>query len=210
MNAKSVLDKEIMTRLNEATQVSRDKVKNLPFNRALMNRQLPLNLYIGQLEAYLPVYHLVEHYCETSEHPLLRSIWRSEMSRSHLLEADLADFSLDIPTAVVQRATQQFVHFVEHCQQSPSQILGVLYALEMMLLDVRNTLPHIQVAYNLQNNGINYYRAASELVVPQWKMFKQRMNQMIHDEEIEEQIVHTAEATFQHLQEILNALWKSK
>jgi heme oxygenase len=204
-------DREITELLHQQLDKLQQEITNLPFNRALLEATLPLRLYVGQLEAYLTIYRTVEAQLKTHSHPAIEAIWRTEMGRTTLLEQDLSNFQTDIPTAPLQRALSAFVHYVEKTTQTnPLALLGILYVLHNLAWEARHTLPQLQQAFSLQNQGVAYYSAYHGASARQWKSFEQRMNTTITAPQDKQVIIEHTQETFEYIKNLLKALWQSR
>lgn len=200
----------IMDRLRADTRPLHDQVEALPFSAALMAETLPLPLYVGQLTAYLPVHRALESQIDHhQQHPAIQAVWQPDMYRTPLLQADLAHFTVDIPTAPVQRATADFVHTIDRAAEMPVMLLGMVYVFEGSTLGARLLLPHLQSAYGLNTQGVQYYQAYGEEVNAHWKVFRARMNAAVTTPSDHSLVLDGAKATFQHIQHLFTALWKS-
>ncbi len=200
---------EVMTRLRQFTSQIHKTLEELPFSQAILKETLPLPLYIGQLEAYLPVYRALEKQCVAQLHfPAMHAIWQADLAKTPWLVEDLAYFKYtEIPAIPVQRATIAFLRFVQ--KATPYDLLGILYTMEGSTLGSRVLLPHLQTSYSLQNQGVQYYFGYGENTDCHWQDFKARMNSTLIDLEAQNQVIESALQTFAHVKSLLTVLWES-
>jgi heme oxygenase (biliverdin-IX-beta and delta-forming) len=202
---------DIMSRLRAETRPFHDQLETLPFSKALLAETLPLSLYVGQLEAYLPIHRALEKHNQTHTDSSVRAVWQADMCRVLLLMDDLAQFNAEMPTAAVQLATTEFVHFIEEMAlKNPEGLLGILYVFEGSTLGARMIAPRLQSAYQLGDKGVRYYQAYQEQTVEHWKQFSQRMNNTITDDNMQNIVLDAARKTFTHVHALFVALWKSQ
>lgn len=209
MSQHAVLNTTIMARLRTETWPLHQQLEALPFSQALVTETLPLSLYVGQLTAYLPIHRALENHCEHTLHSQVRAVWQPEMTRLQTLTDDLAHFTLDIPKAPVQRAAAECVHAIEHASEMPVMLLGFLYVFEGSTLGAQFLLPHLQAAYHLETQGVQYYRGRGAYTRAHWQQFSQRMDEAITQIADQNLVVDGAKMAFLHVQHILTALWKS-
>lgn len=199
-----------MTRLRQYTSEAHKSLEELPISNALMTEILPLSLYIGQLEAYLPIHRALEKRCQTNlDFPVLQMVWQTDLIKTDWLKADLAYFKFtEIPSTLVQRATLTFLRFIE--QETLYELLGTLYVMEGSTLGSQVLLPHLQNAYSLSEQGVRYYRGYGADTQNHWQTFKQRMNAAIVEVEAQNQVIEGALRTFAQVKSLLTALWQSR
>jgi heme oxygenase len=202
---------DIMGRLRIEIRSAHEQLEALPFSKALLAETLPLSLYVGQLEAYLPIHRALEKHGKNHSDSAIRAVWREDMCRVPLLMDDLAQFNAEMPTAAVQLATTDFVHFIEDMALKNSVgLLGILYVFEGSTLGARLITPRLQSAYQLGDKGVRYYQAYQEETLEHWKQFSQRMNATITDVNQQDIVLDAAKKTFNHVHALLVALWKSQ
>lgn len=209
MSQRTVSTTQIMARLRAETWPLHQQLEALPFSQALVAETLPLALYVGQLTAYLPIHRALENHCQHTLHPQVLAVWQPEMARLPDLNADLSHFIVDIPKAPVQRATADCVQAIEHASEMPVMLLGILYVLEGSTLGAQFLLPHLQAAYELDQQGVQYYRGRGAHTRAHWQQFSQRMNDNIIQIADQNLVVDGAKMAFLHLQHLFSALWKS-
>lgn len=186
------------------------EIINLPFHQALREETLPLRLYISSLEAYLAVHRTLEAQLKAHPHPLIRAVWRSEMERTSILEQDLLNFQSDIPTAPVQRATSAFVHYVEDVGQTyPLALLGIIYALHWVAVEMQEDVSHLCQAFELTKNGVAYYCSYGDTQMS-WDDFNQRMNVTLSRSQDKQMVIEHVQETLNQIKNLLKALWQSR
>jgi heme oxygenase len=203
-------DNDISELLSQQVSKLQQEVISLPFHQALREETLPLRLYIGSLEAYLAVHRTLEAQLKAHPHPLIRAVWRSEMERTSVLERDLSNFQSDIPTAPVQRATSAFVHYVEEVGQTyPLALLGIVYGLHWIVVNMQNDVSHLQQTFDLKENGVAFYCSYGATQMS-WEDFNQRINSTLNRLQDRQMFIEHVEETLNQMKNLLKALWQSR
>lgn len=202
----------IMELLRQETESAHTEIENLPFSQAILNNNLPIALYVGLLEALLPVHRVIENYVVASDvHPKVAAIWQADMAKLPLLQADLKHLPTDIPSAKVQQATAKFIQAIEQAEKNqPLSLLGTLYVLEGSMLGAQTLLPHLQKTLNLTEEGLQYYHGYRDQTQNHWQAYKTRMNNTITQPEQQQIVLDGAQQTFANFKNLLKALWLSR
>lgn len=207
MSSSFVGDKTLTQSLKAATQTIYTKIEQSTFNLAIERKELPLPLYVNQLEVYLPVYRALERHCQQNEQ--LSKIWHEKMMKTHLLETDLACLQTEMLNARVQRMTMDFMQFVtETGQKNQLKTLGILYALEKLSLIHYHLLPTVQNMYGLGNKGSLFYRSHGTHIYQHWNGLKQRLDTLEINELAYSEVIEGAQQTFERIEKLLVNLWK--
>ncbi|GEM_PF-1064291 len=197
--------------LRQAVHPQHQALEALPFNRALLNKCLPLAAYQGQLAAYYSVLRTLEDACAALAAPL-DGVWHENLRRSGHIEADLCFWQcwpLPQPELAETRAfVEQLQEFQQHL---PAALLGCLYVFEGSMLGSQLLLPCIQQTYALHDGGCHYYAAWQEYAPNHWQQFKQRLDACASDtlqcdDAHAAAILVGARCAFTHVQHLLTAL----
>ncbi len=200
----------IMERLKAETRGAHDRTEAIPFSAAMVQEQLPIDRFVGQLRAYLPVHRELESLLSSSRHPAIQKVWSDDLRKTPLLEKDLRYFESTGQQGAVDAdsAAQSMVAWLKELQVSnEAALLGVLYVLEGSTLGGMVLKPRIAAAYKLcDDQGQAYYSPYGPRAMPHWKEFKERMNAAVVDERDQAAVLDAAEKTFDHIGMILRAL----
>ncbi|MFO0872615.1 MAG: biliverdin-producing heme oxygenase [Phycisphaerales bacterium] len=213
----------VMDRLRAETREAHVRTEAVPFSAAMVGGTLPLDRFVGQLAAYLPVHRALESVLSASNDPAVRLVWRDELAKTPLLERDLAHFSsIGVePSDAGTAAARRFVEWIgEVARNDPSALLGVLYVLEGSTLGAAVLRGHLERAYGERAfgsrsgsgagtevaPGLAYYSPYGLSPMPSWAQFKARMNAAIVDRAMQDRAVAAASETFRRIGEILAAL----
>jgi len=200
----------IMDRLRAETRDAHDATEAIPFSKAMLERTLPLEQYVGQLAAYRVVHRALDHALATSANPAVRSIWRDDLTKAQLLERDLEHFAgVDlVACGHALQAAEAFASAIKaKAANDPLALLGYLYVLEGSTLGATVLRVHLAAAYGLEGDGgLAYYSPYGHAVMPHWKQFKERMNAVPLDAGEQGRVLAAACDAFRFVGAILKAL----
>jgi heme oxygenase len=201
----------LMEELKSVTSAEHARLEVAPYFEALAACRLPLESYVGLLRALAMMHCVLEPALESSVHPGVRAVWRSEMRKVALLESDLRYFA---PRAVadVKEAVEEACGVVERVRlwtaDQPVALLGCWYVLEGSTLG--GTLLCRQYARNFLfegGKGIAYVSSYSPNVHEHWQQFQQRMNVFGPLPREREQILEAAGEFFRGIEAVFRALY---
>jgi heme oxygenase len=204
----------MMDQLREQTQQLHQQLEDHPFNQALLNHCLPIALYQGLLTALYDLHQLLEQHCAHHSHPAVQAVWQADLIKTHILAQDIAYLNTQYltPQPPTPLTTLKFLATFNTIESSgtiePWQLLGTLYVLEGSTLGAQVLLPHLQMTYGLQQQGLLYYHAYGENTLKHWQDFKTRMNTAIQAPPDQQAVLTSAEQTFWYYQNLLTELWE--
>lgn len=200
----------MMERLKSQTKKLHIKAHELPFFKALFNKELKIDSYIGQLNALAIINRALEQELETADHPAIKSLLNGYMPKVPLIEQDLAYFRpLNIKEIIPanQAALSVADKIAVRKQQNPVSLLGYLYTLEGSTLGGKVIKPHIADLFGLKGpEGLLFFDSYGENVRSNWENFYSRMLHAVHDENTEKDIVEASYELFSDLLKVYEAL----
>ncbi len=204
----------LMEELKAATFLPHARLQALPFFQALMACQLPLESYVGHLRSLSIVHGTLEQALESSKDDRVASVWKDDMRKLPLLQADLGFFEPRV-IADVKDAVDAAIKIAERIRlrsvQEPATLLGYLYVLEGSTLGAAVLRPQFARAFLLTGTeGLSYLRSYGAEIHVRWKQYQQRMNAIQLSLEEREQIVQAAGGFFTQTQAIFQALYPVK
>lgn len=201
----------LMARLRRETDQHHRNIEALPFFDALLSGTLPVRSYVGLLKAMAVVNGVLESALSQAAHPTLASLWREDMRKVSLLQADLASFegqdAGDIIPAT-ERTLDLAAKVREWSMAQSLALLGCLYVVEGSMLGakvLRHKLARMLGARG--RAGLGYLSKYEAEVVHHWTDFGRRMNAVPLNEEGCQTIVDGARATFEGVGRIVTALY---
>lgn len=200
----------LMDRLKAETAEAHAQTEAIPFNAGIMAKTMPQARYAGQLACWKRVHEVLETALNASSNTAVTSAWSGTTERAPLLAADLEwHVEADVPADAAQ-ATADMVQWVESTAASdPICLLGILYVLEGSTLGGMILGKCIAEMYGCDaEQGLAYYSAHGNQVMPNWMEFKARMNMSVPGIEDQDRIITAASETFRQLGLILIGLSK--
>ena len=198
----------LMDRLKSETSRAHADTEAIPFNACIMSGTMPQARYAGQLSCWNRLHVALEDALETSMNDRVQAVWQDTTSRAPLLALDLQWHpDADVPDEA-QQATAAMISWIESFASSdPVRLLGVLYVLEGSTLGGMILRKSIAGMYGIEGDeGLAYYSAHGKEVMPNWMLFKARMNSNITCSEEQDRIIDTACETFEHVGHVLRGL----
>jgi heme oxygenase len=204
----------IMDRLRGETRHAHERTEAVPFSATMLSGRLPVERFVGQLAAYLPIHSTLEAALATSTHRAVRSVWSADLAKAPLLVRDLEAFSARgvRPEISGLAASAGFTaRIVEQSAACPVALLGMLYVLEGSTLGAAVLRGHLEAAYGAAHGvsaeqGLAYYSPYGASPMPHWKLFKESMNAAIVDPREQAMAIDGANEAFARIGEILAAL----
>jgi heme oxygenase len=201
---------QIMTRLKVETKAYHSMLESLPYFKALIAHQLPLECYVNQLRALAVIHGVLENEIATSEDTRVSAIWDNELRKLPLLEEDIAFFK---PRVVSDAASSiaAALAMTEKIRlrrvENPVTLLGYLYVLEGSTLGNRMHRPDISLAFHLNGSGCRYYSSYQEHVQGHWNQFSEKMNDALNDPSLHDLVIEAAHEAFEGLDVLYKALY---
>ncbi|MEY3220273.1 MAG: hypothetical protein RIT27_1630 [Pseudomonadota bacterium] len=196
--------KSLSEQLKVATWLQHEKLEQLPFGFYLKNGTLPLVGYISQLQAYYLIYHTLEEVCRSCEQPPISLLWEETLVKTPLLKADLK--ALDASCMEEMPATQPLVNFISRA--SSIELAGILYVFEGSTMGAIAMYPTICRAYQLQEQGVQFFYGYGKQTYYHWKAFKNRFDEVLKkDIMAQQQVIASAQTTFEEVAVLFTSLW---
>lgn len=201
----------LMNRLRRETEEHHRQVEALPFFDALMAGTLPIRCYVGLLKAMAVVNGVLESALSGAAHPVLASLWREDMRKLPLLQADLASLESHGAADIVP-ATERTLDLAATMRAWSTArslaLLGSLYVLEGSMLGAKVLRQKLARMLGTRGQaGLAYLSTYDAAVADHWRDFGGRMNAVPLDEEDCRTIVEGARATFDGIGRIVAALY---
>ena len=204
----TIEDMTLMDRLKSETGKAHADTEAIPFNACIMSGLMPQARYAGQLSCWHRLHVALEDALSASTNTRVQAVWQDTTPRVPLLALDLQWHpDADVP-GEAQQATSSMITWIESFASSdPVRLLGVLYVLEGSTLGGMILRKSIAGMYGIEGDeGLAYYSAHGKEVMPNWMLFKARMNSSITCSEEQDRIVDTACSTFEHVGHVLRGL----
>lgn len=200
-----------MDRLRSETEEHHRRIEALPFFDALLAGALPVRAYVGLLKAMAVVNGVLESALDSADHPVLASVWREDLRKLPLLQADLASLHGQ-DTADIIPATERTLELAATMREWTAArsvaLIGSLYVLEGSMLGAQVLRPKVaQMLGATGNAGLAYLSAYEGEVADHWRDFRRRMNAVPLTEAECQCIVEGARATFDGIGRIVAALY---
>lgn len=176
----------VMDELRAAVQPHHERMQALPYFAALEAGAASLQAYISHLRAMAIIQGALEQACHRATDPAVVAVWRMNMGKHALLEADLRFFAprqVDLMPEVAGHAMDvaELIHRLSDTQ--PLALLGFVYVLEGASLGARHVSPQVARCFNLHTgDGLAYLNAYGEETRARWAAFGQRMNDAVRGE----------------------------
>lgn len=200
----------IMGRLKSETSERHAQIEMLPYFKALMAHNLPLAGYAAQLKALAVIHGVLEHELASSQDPANRMVWREDLRKLPLLEADISFFEprtgtshssiVDIALHMAQKVRLRSV-------EVPVTLLGYLYVFEGSTLGNHMHQPDVVATFKLDaGEGSRYYQSYQDGVASHWQIFSERMNTSLADVSQHDAVIAAAHEAFDGLDRLYAAL----
>jgi len=202
---------QIMTRLKGETKEYHSMIESLPYFKALISHQLPLECYVNQLRALAVIHGVLENEIAAIEDKRVSAIWDNELRKLPLLEEDIAFFK---PRVVSDAASSiaAALAMTEKIRlrriENPVTLLGYLYVLEGSTLGNSMHRTDISATFHLNGlNGCRYYSSYQEHVQGHWNQFSEKMNGTLSDPALHDWVIEAAREAFGGLDVLYTALY---
>tara|TARA_B100001059_G_scaffold209031_1_gene221708 strand:- start:1098 stop:1766 length:669 start_codon:yes stop_codon:yes gene_type:complete len=205
---KPKMPETLMDRLKSETAAAHDRTEAIPFNECIIGRTMPQSRYAGQLECWGRVHHVLETSLDASQDPFIKMVWPGTAKRAPLISADLEWHGEADAPEESRIATTEMVQWVESvASDDPVKLLGILYVLEGSTLGGMILRKHLSELFDIDGEeGLAYYSVHGRDVMPNWKLFKARMNDGVPCPEAQQRIIDAASETFDRLGKVLMGL----
>jgi len=201
----------IIARLKEETKDCHSRIEALPFFKALIAHKLPLECYVNQLQSLAVIHGVLENEIVSSKDNRVAAIWDDELKKLPLLEEDLKFFesrvvsdastSIDAALAMTGKIRLRGI-------ENPVTLLGYLYVFEGSTLGNSMHKPDIVATYHLDDlDGCRYYSSYQDQVPGHWNRFSKKMNGILDEASLHDQIVESAREAFTGLEALYRALY---
>ena len=201
---------QIMARLKAETKDYHSKLESLPYFKALIAHQLPLECYVNQLRALAVIHGVLENEIAASGDRRVSAIWDNELRKLPLLEEDIAFFKPRVVSDAASSIAAALV-MTEKIRlrriENPVTLLGYLYVLEGSTLGNRMHRPDISATFHLNGSGCRYYSSYQEHVQGHWNQFSEKMNGALNDPSLHDRVVEAAHEAFEGLDVLYKALY---
>ncbi len=199
----------VMDRLRAETHAQHRQVEEQPLFKALAAHDLPLESYVGLLNALATVYAALEQSVTQTTHPAVVAVWHDQMQKLPLLQRDLAFFKRqdEMPAATLH-ALLCSDHIRRSADSDPVSLLGYLYVLEGSTLGGIVLRSQVARAFKLKGpEGLAYLSSYDKQVKAQWEQFTRHMNGLRLSEAEQRRVVETARQTFSSIERVVRALY---
>ncbi len=201
----------IMARLKEETREYHANLESLPYFKALIDHKLPVESYVDQLQALAVIHGVFEDEIAISKDKCVLSIWNNGLKKLPLLQEDLKFFeprvvsnntsSIEAALAITEKIRLRRV-------DNPVTLLGYLYVFEGSTLGNSMHLPDISETFQLDEmNGCRYYSSYRDDVSDHWNQFSDKMNEVMDNPALHDQIIEAAQEAFAGLDVLYKALY---
>jgi len=193
-------DLSLSTALRVATSDLHTQAESHPFQRALVQGELPRDLFTRQMSQLLLVHTALEkalHHAAI-ENTDIASVVREEQFQQPRLVRDLAHVGFDPAKAAATTATQAVCSLIERlAATNPIALLGALYVFEGSNNGARFIARAVRKAYNIEElEGISYLDPYGEAQREKWGEFKAAMDALVLSDDDIESVVATAKQMF--------------
>jgi len=165
-------------KLRTGTSHEHRKIEQTPFMRALASGTLPVAAYVAQLRGYILLHAALDGRAARATDPAIRAVWRDDLIKAPLLEADLAHFGRARPASLAELdATARAIDELDEASALPPRLLGWLYVTEGSTLGGAFLRPIVARAYGLEgDHGTRYYAPYGTAAGQHWAGVKQRLD----------------------------------
>jgi heme oxygenase len=192
-----------MDELRAAVQPYHERMQVLPYFAGIEAGTASLQGYLSHLRAFAIIHGALEQECNRATHPAIVAVWRTDMCKHPLLDADLRYFSPRQVDLMPEAATHamdiaEIIHHLGDTQ--PLALLGFVYVLEGAGLGARQLAPMVARCFDLRGGeGLAYFNAHGEHTRERWAAFTQRMNETLQDSAEISAVREAAVSCFEHL-----------
>ena len=203
--------KTIMERLRNETASYHAILESLPYFQTLIDHNLPLECYAGQLRALAIIHSTMEHEMAVSKDVRVLSVWNHRLEKLPLLEQDLAYFEprvLADSILPIEAALAMASRIRIRQAENPVTLLGYLYVFEGSTLGNSIHVSDIKAAFHLDGpDGCRYYLSYQDQVQDRWKQFTETMNRVLDDPSLHDPVIDAAGEAFDGLKKLYQTLY---
>lgn len=200
-----------MEKLRAETRDQHVRVEALPFFKALLAAELPLEGYVGLLRAMAIVHEALEGAIIQSPSPVLAAVWDDDLRRLPLIRRDLEHFEKqELPhlPAPTMSALVLAGQIRLRAASDPDSLLGYLYVLQGSALGGLVLRAHVARAFGLDGGkGLAYLSSFDRATRAHWERFGQRMNNSLADPALLDRVSEAAREAFEGIGEIVEHLF---
>ncbi len=202
---------QLMDELREAVREQHTRMEALPYIAALVNGQLPLESYVGQLRAMAVIHSTLEHELSFADNLQVKTMLLDLPSRLAHLRRDLGAmdkrFIPDIKPALEHTRPIAEKIRLYRVEQS-TDLLGILYVLQGMTLGNAVHLPDVLNTFGVQVAGAtNYYSGYDNKTAEYWLEFSCAMNAVTLNQESRTRIIQVALDFFDSLAALFSSFF---
>jgi heme oxygenase len=201
----------IMTRLRDETRVYHARLEAMPYFRALIAHQLPLDSYVNQLRALSIIHGVMESQLACSDETHVKAVWDERLRKFPLLESDLGFFAPRVildATDPVNSALAMAAKIGLRQVEQPVSLLGYLYVMEGSTLGNQMHQPDITETFQLDDgDGVRYYASYRDAVHSQWRAFASVMDRVLVAADVQDLVLQGAHEAFCGLEELYRILY---
>lgn len=166
----------LAVRLKHETADIHRQIEQRPYSRALVERRLPVQAYVGHMACQLRYVRALEQRAGD-----LPQLWRGTMFRSPRLAADLAALEADcgLSGAAYAVAADPFVAAITDADRST--LAGMVYVNEGSMLGARILRRHLAAGLGIDDSRMTYVLGDGDALGPRWVAFRERLDQLDDD-----------------------------
>lgn len=203
--------RNLMDVLKESISGRHARMEELPYVKALMGRQLPLQSYVAQLRAMAVIHEALEDSLRQVHGCAVASLLLSRPSRLALLRSDLEPFeSQYLPDCLeaIEEARIIAQLISRYRLGEPESLLGILYVLEGMTLGNSVHLSDVVATFGARVSGsTSYYCGYGGRTGDCWREFSSIMNAIPLNEECVACVIDAACRFVDHLERLFASLY---
>ena len=199
-----------MENLRAETRDQHVRVEALPFFKALLAAELPLEGYVGLLRAMAIVHETLEGAITRSPSPLLATVWDDAIARLPLIRRDLEHFDKELPhlPTPTMAALVLAGQIRLRAASDADSLLGYLYVFQGSALGGLVLRAHVARAFGLDGGkGLAYLSSFDRATRAHWERFGQHMNDSLADPALLHRVSEAAREAFEGIGEIVEHLY---
>lgn len=200
---------DLHQRFWKATRDEHQRLEGYPYFEALVGARLPLSSYVAWLRIMTVLVGVLEETTSQTDDARLRDLWRPEMRKLPLLQADAAVFDDEpsVGTAAVPPALELVEALRSWGRHLPLKLVGALYVFEGSVLGGRVMRDKLADQYGLEEAGLSYVSAYGRRLSALWSAFCGRLDSLELDEAETAQAVQGAVDVFAALGRVIEHLY---
>lgn len=185
------------------------RAESTPFIQKLLRCKAGRENYLNYLRALSIVHAVLERTVSTSDHKLLKNIWREEMRKLPLLEDDItiiSQGSYKNSSAPILAALKVVETIRSHSPEQTDRLAGYLYVLEGSTNGGTHFYARVTQAFGLSGDeGVKYLKNYGEEQPRNWQGFKERLNAAVLTDQTLAEVIHGVLELYKGLLTILEA-----